>query len=377
MLKKLLFIFIVSIAFVSVFNYGDTAKGFFLKKSYVTINNNNDLCTTIKSYLVDGKSEIYITIKNKSLKANKNAIPSAIEKVLTDYPDLNYLKGYVYSSEYIKFNYLFPQKNMIQMRNEADKKAKEIIKSIIKSGMSDIEKEIAIHDYIIKNTKYDYDNYLKNKIPDQSYTAYGILVNKIGVCQGYAIAMHKLLTMAGIETKYVTGTAKGSPHAWNIVKLNGDHYHLDTTLNDPVTFINGKRNEVIQYDYFNITDQQISKDHTWDKNKYPKCNSTNLNYKNIKSLNNNSSSSINDNIIKIISYDEFFTIVKTAIIKQEKTLKLQITNYNENKYNLSAVIKDIYKDNIINYSLSYKADLIVDDANKSAKMIINLEYKKE
>lgn len=377
MLKKLLLMFIVCIAFIFLFGYGNVTKGVFSKNNFTTINNSNDLYATIKSHLEGGRSELYISIKNKSLKANKSIIPQTIEKVITDYPDLNYLKGYVYSNEYIKFNYMFSQAQVVQMRKEVDKRAGEIIKAIVKPGMTDIEKEIAIHDYVIKNARYDYDNYQKNKIPDQSYTAYGILIKKTGVCQGYAIAMHKLLNMAGIETKYITGTAKGVPHAWSLVRIEGDYYHIDTTLNDPVTFINGKRKEVIQYDYFNVTDQQISKDHTWEKAKYPKCISTKFGYKNLKNLRKNSDDSINSSYMIINNYDQFETAVKTAINKQKKNLNLQINNYDQNKYNLTSLVKEFYQDGSFNFSLSYKADLIVDDTNKSAKMDISFEYKKE
>lgn len=377
MVKKLLLLFAGFIAFVFLFGYGNIAEGVFSKRKYIVINNSNDLYTSIKNCLEDGKSELYISIKNKSLKTNKSIIPQTIEKVINDYPELTHLKGYVYSNEYIKFNYIFSQVQMVQMRNEVDKKAKEIIKAIIKPGMSDIEKEIAIHDYIIKNTRYDYDSYQKNKIPDQSYTAYGILIKKIGVCQGYAIAMNKLLNMAGIETKYITGTAKGVPHAWNLVKIEGDYYHLDTTLNDPVTFINGKRQEVIQYNYFNVTDQQITKDHTWEKAKYPKCVSTKFGYNNLKNLNKSSGNSVNNSYINISNYDQFKTAVKSAINNQKKTLNLQINNYDQGKYNLTSLVKDIYQDSNFDFSLSYKADLIVVDTNKSARMDISFEYKKE
>jgi hypothetical protein len=374
MIKKLLCLFIGCIAFIFLFNYGNIAKEVLSKNNYIKINNSEDLYKAIKNGLQNGNSELYIYLKDKTLKSNKNIIPATIDKVINDDPNLNYLKGYVYSSEYIKFTYMFSQAQMVQMRNEVDKKAKEIIKNIIKPGMSDLEKEKAIHDYIIKNTRYDYDSYIKNKIPNQSYTAYGVLVKKIGVCQGYAIAMHKLLNMAGIETKYITGTTKGIPHAWNIVKINGDYYHLDTTLNDPVTFINGKRQEVIEYDYFNVTDQQISKDHTWEKTKYPKCTSTKLSNKN---LNNNSDRSVNNFYVEIDNIQEFKSILKTAITNQTKSLNIQIHNYDQNNFNLTPLVKDIYQDNNFPFSLSYKANLMVDDANKSAKMNISFEYKKE
>jgi transglutaminase/protease-like cytokinesis protein 3 len=55
---------------------------------------------------------------------------------------------------------------------EVEQKAKNILNEIIKPGMSDFEKELAIHDYIVENTTYDYDNYIRRTIPRESYSPY-------------------------------------------------------------------------------------------------------------------------------------------------------------------------------------------------------------
>jgi len=72
-------------------------------------------------------------------------------------------------------------------------KAKDIISSVTNSSMSDLEKELAIHGYVVKNTAYDFDNYINERVPDDSYTAYGTLINGKAVCQGYADTMKLLL----------------------------------------------------------------------------------------------------------------------------------------------------------------------------------------
>ena len=63
---------------------------------------------------------------------------------------------------------------------------KEIVKKIIKKGMGDFDKVKAINDYMIKNIRYDMDNYKNNTIPEISYTALGALEKKVAVCSGYA-----------------------------------------------------------------------------------------------------------------------------------------------------------------------------------------------
>lgn len=143
-------------------------------------------------------------------------------------------------------------------------KAKSIISKIIKPGMTDLQKEKAVHDYIVNNTRYDEINYDKGTIPDESYSPYGVLIKGTAVCEGYAKATALLLNMAGVKSIVVLGW----DHAWNIVKINGRYYHLDTTWDDPVT---SSGENLLRYDYFNLSDSQISKDHFWDKEKYPAC----------------------------------------------------------------------------------------------------------
>lgn len=142
-------------------------------------------------------------------------------------------------------------------------KAKDIVNNITNTNMSDLEKEIAIHEYVVKNTAYDYDNYINEVVPKDSYTAYGALIIGRAVCQGYADVMKLLLNLAGIEAQVVVGYA-GEPHAWNLVKIEGEYYHVDATWDDPVPDAGDK----VRYTYFNLSDERMSKDHEWNRNRY-------------------------------------------------------------------------------------------------------------
>lgn len=96
------------------------------------------------------------------------------------------------------------------------------------SGKSDYEKVCAVYDYVCDNITYDHDN-----LNDDSYllkfTAYAALINKTSVCQGYAVLMYRLLLELGVDNRVVTGVSFGEGHAWNIVKLDGLYYNLDST----------------------------------------------------------------------------------------------------------------------------------------------------
>ena len=39
---------------------------------------------------------------------------------------------------------------------------------------------------------------------------------------------------AGLECRFVSGTADGGGHAWNQVKVNRKWYYIDCTWDDPV-----------------------------------------------------------------------------------------------------------------------------------------------
>ncbi|WP_274648718.1 S-layer homology domain-containing protein [Paenibacillus humicola] len=158
-------------------------------------------------------------------------------------------------------------------------KAKAVLAEIIRPGMSDYEKELAIHDYLLLHVAYDYDNYVRNTVPEDSYTIYGAMIKGIAVCQGYAYAAQLLLEMAGIETHLVTGTAGGVAHAWNKVKIDGDYYNLDVTWDDPVPDVAGR----VAYGYFNVTDEELRRDHSWH-DQLPAAAATKYNYYAINNL---------------------------------------------------------------------------------------------
>ncbi|WDV45688.1 S-layer homology domain-containing protein [Clostridiaceae bacterium M8S5] len=140
----------------------------------------------------------------------------------------------------------------------------DILRKIIDSKMSDLQKEKAIHDYIINNTVYyKYDKDSIKDIPEYCHTAYGVLIYGTGVCDGYAEATNVLLNRVGIESKLVFGHAKNKDntdtigHAWNLVKIDGKYYHLDVTWDDD------DENQKACYDFFNLTDEEMRKTHKW------------------------------------------------------------------------------------------------------------------
>lgn len=234
--------------------------------------NSDPLYNQVLKGLKEAEEKVVFMTDNQEQHGDVEKVLSVAQQVLQDHPYLNYIEslevrvrsGRTTCIE-ILFQYNFPAREVKKMIQAVEEKSLEIIKKEIKPGMTDLEKEKALHDYVVLNTRYDYENYQSNAIPKESYTAYGVLVNGVGVCQGYAAAMCKLLDMVGIENQFIIGTVHNSrgteSHGWNKVKINGRWYHLDTTWNDPAPDLPG----MISYKYFNLTDDEIKKDHSWSE----------------------------------------------------------------------------------------------------------------
>lgn len=128
-----------------------------------------------------------------------------------------------------------------------------------------------IHDEIVNMTDYTLTGgeYIRD--------ADGALLNGKALCEGYSKAFMYVCQLVGIEANCVIGTANGGSHMWNIVKLDGEWYHMDVTFDDPVG-----AGSLCEYTYFGLTTAEILKDHVIEGNPYaiPKCTATDYNYYN-------------------------------------------------------------------------------------------------
>jgi Transglutaminase-like superfamily len=174
---------------------------------------------------------------------NFTTIEDAFKKVIYQNPLILGVNryGYDYSTLTLYVEYDESADVIKKKQEEIKKEAQKIVSSVVKSSMSDEEKRLALYDYLNDNTKYD-DEALKAgeasgfKDVDvaftDSFTTYGIMVEKVGVCQSYAMTYKMLLDLSGVESIVVTGTLDGVPHAWNKVKIDNEWLHTDNTNNE-------------------------------------------------------------------------------------------------------------------------------------------------
>ncbi|MBR0380969.1 MAG: hypothetical protein IJH71_00855 [Eubacterium sp.] len=215
----------------------------------------------------------------------KETLSDAWAGLLMDHVEIFWAFEYHYSTldgkaVSVEPDYIYTRDEIYDRQKQIESVVKEFVKKA-KSRKTDYEKILYVYEYLIKST--DYEMEAKNNQHVDS-----VLLGKQSVCAGYAKTSKLLLNQLGIEAYYVRGLSKDPPkddpmggsHAWNIVKCEGEYYHLDTTWGDPLFKGEGvKRPDEVLYDYLNCDDEETFRTHTLDDHyKYPACNRMEWNY---------------------------------------------------------------------------------------------------
>ena len=229
-----------------------------LPKPFHSEKEPDGLRTEIKDSLtnLDAEFEVY------SADMSEDELAKVYEDVINHSPQLYYVQGTVgidetdggylitpsYKEEYITLSSI-PERT--SMRNAVND-----ILAQVKPGMSDVEKVLAVHDYIVANYEYD--------LTYSIYDAKTFFEQKRGVCQAYTEALGYIFDELGIEWEIVTSDPMW--HAWDMVKLDGKWYHLDATWDDPINDRYGR----VYHDYFLLSDEAIGDEYhnhyAWDSN---------------------------------------------------------------------------------------------------------------
>ena len=179
---------------------------------------------------------------------------SAVESYFYDNPDVFYLdpnklyltlntrtysdgkKEYgVYVNSGNEPNYLIDEFSSIDQVNNAISELEQVKNYLVGNKTGNTYNDIKrIHDYLIDNISYD-----ESLSAPNIYNAYGALINKYCVCEGYSRALKYILDSMGIPCVIVVGTGTNpygeqEKHAWNYVQCNGTWYAVDVTWDDPV-----------------------------------------------------------------------------------------------------------------------------------------------
>lgn len=138
---------------------------------------------------------------------------------------------------------------------------------------SDYDKAKYVYELLALNTEY-----VENAKDSQNIVS--VFLRQETVCQGYACAVQYLLGQLGIESAIVSGTARGEPHAWNLIRLDGEYYFMDATWgNNGYRNQEGKETSFIDYNYMAMTTAELQMGHQPDSElKLPECNAVLNNY---------------------------------------------------------------------------------------------------
>ncbi len=131
----------------------------------------------------------------------------------------------------------------------------------IPSGRSEYERELIIHDMIVRDVEYDHAAADNLDLAPEAASVYGALVDGLAVCTGYSFAAKLMLNRVGVSCMVVDGKLRENPddgHMWNIVSVEDEWYHLDITNNDPTGYA---EYNIRSYNYFNLTDKDIAVSH--------------------------------------------------------------------------------------------------------------------
>lgn len=240
--------------------------------------------------------DIMSTVENRKLKEvilDVDMYPNLIKKFpylaekIEEY-EKNNERVYTWIENRIVYN-CWANKFSTRNLKEMDIKVEEILQNIIEPEYTEIEKTLAIYNYITDNVDYDYKMlefdermqkdvryslFLEGRSNKSSYSiinkrilgkqsAFNAIMKGKAVCQGYANMMHYMLTKENIESRETMCIAdpiieeqeledKGIDHSVIRVKTDDEWYYYDPTWDTGKT----------KYEYAYKTKDEFYKKHT-------------------------------------------------------------------------------------------------------------------
>lgn len=212
-------------------------------------------------------------------------IDKVFQCVLIDHPEIFYTTGYTYTK------YSRGEKTVgidfagtYDLTKEEAAERADAIRSVttqwlshMDENASEYDKVKAVYETIIFSTNYDL-----GAADNQNIAS--VFLGGASVCQGYAKATQYLLNHLGVMCTLVQGTVDtGEAHAWNLVRVDGEYYYVDTTWGDASYRMEdgseqGSLTE-INYDYLCVTTADLLRTHRIDSMiPMPECTATAANY---------------------------------------------------------------------------------------------------
>lgn len=212
------------------------------------IKNYDDVFFRLYDNVINGAEVVDIS----TYRVKVEYLVTLFDDLLSSSPELYYLNSkltYSYrpinGTDYVvkvRFHYNMTPKELKDARKIYDAEV-EYIASLVDPSLSEVEKALFVYDYMAALYEYDSDMIV--------YDAYRMMTGERGVCRAYSLAYAAVMRALGMECIMVVSNEM--VHAWNLVRVDGQWYHVDLTFDDPMNDRPGRT----LHEYFLLSDDEI------------------------------------------------------------------------------------------------------------------------
>ena len=224
------------------------------------------ICKQLNLGDYSGQTTIYVTDR---AKASEDFF-AAIKAVRDDHPEYFFLGDqfeFVLNGTQgtVKYPIVYSKRDIRRVYVQLEKKIESLTRST--KQLSTYSRERIIYERIAKGMKY------KDEGDGRDHTVVGPILLSTGVCEGQNALLILCLRRVGIPCIKVYGkTDKGTWHCWTIAWIDGIPVHCDVTWDNA-------DNGIVYFDYFNLSDEQIMRDHyEFSDRTIPKCSTEGMTY---------------------------------------------------------------------------------------------------
>ncbi len=220
-------------------------------------------------------------------------IVAVSDAIAFDHPELFWYNNFSKGGDTVNLKYGASAEESAAIQAKIDELAPKFLEGIDDS-MSAYDVALRLHAKLISTVDYDTIALNKEKEAggpkddkiDYLRTICGVILNGKAVCEGYARALQYFLQKCGVECAEAAGYIikdggeRGGAHAWNIVKIDGDYYYIDTTWDDSSNTVQAVKDTDMGFNYFCITTEELcrTRDTSLNPIEMPICTATKANY---------------------------------------------------------------------------------------------------
>jgi hypothetical protein len=155
----------------------------------------------------------------------------------------------------VKLRYAYTARRQREMRAFMEEQYLRLLSEIIRPGMNELEKTLAVYGYFARRIEYDYDWLEALDLSNERFLypeieIYQALKTNRGVCHTYTYLCEFALQQLGVECLRFTGRMadRDEWHMWLVVRIDGSYYHCDPTWD--------RGGDCAGLNYFGMTDQE-------------------------------------------------------------------------------------------------------------------------